>query len=114
MFLRYVQQLANMISCISSLGFYLRFAVMIYSIIFHKRHMRASSPDFFGSPVMQTGFWDLRNGGDTSPENFHAGQVRLKGPDEKHICDELEEFAEAMMKDSQDAQKRVMIEINRV
>jgi hypothetical protein len=40
--------------------------------------------------------------------------VRLKGPGEKHICDELEEFAEAMMKDSQDAQKRVMIEINRV
>ena len=109
MFLWYV----NLTLSIPSLGLYLWFVVVIYSIIFHKVHMRASSPDFFCSPIMQTGFWDLRNGGDTSSENFHAGQVRLKGPGEKHICDELEEFAETMMKDRQDAQKTAMIEINR-
>jgi hypothetical protein len=75
--------------------------------------MRASSPDFFVAPVMQTGFWDLRHGGDTSEENFRAGQVRLYGPNEKQICDELEDFVEAVMKDSQDALRKVMIEINR-
>ncbi|CEJ54056.1 hypothetical protein PMG11_00381 [Penicillium brasilianum] len=89
------------------------FYVMTHSVLFHKRHMRASSPDFFVAPIMQTGFWDLRNGGDTSEENFRAGQVRLYGPNEKQICDELEDFVEAMMKDSQDALKKVMIEINR-
>jgi hypothetical protein len=91
---------------------YLRFVVMTSSILFYKRHMRASSPDFFVAPVFQTGFWDLRNGGDTTAENFQAGQVRMYGRGEKQLCDELEDFVEALMKDSQDAQRKVMTEIN--
>lgn len=87
---------------------------MTSSILFYKRHMRATSPDFFVAPIMQSGFWDLRNGGDTTEENFQAGQVRMNGPSEKQLCDELEDFVEALMEDSKDAQKKVMAEINRM
>jgi hypothetical protein len=93
---------------------YLRFVVMTSSILFYKRHMRASSPDFFVAPVFQSGFWDLRNGGGTTAENFQTGQVRMYGRGEKQLCDELEDFVEAMMNDSQDAQRKVMTGINQM
>lgn len=93
---------------------YLRLIVMTSSILFYKHHMRASSPDFFKAPVCQAGFWDLRNGGDTTAENFQTGQVRMNGRGEKQLCDELEDFVEAMMNDSQDAQRKFMTGINQM
>ncbi|OKP12489.1 hypothetical protein PENSUB_1855 [Penicillium subrubescens] len=90
------------------------FFVMTSSILFYKHHMRASSPDFFKAPIFQTGFWDLRNGGDTTAENFQTGQVRMNGQGEKQLCDELEDFVETMMDDSQDAQRKFMTGINQM
>ncbi|KAJ5157043.1 uncharacterized protein N7482_008143 [Penicillium canariense] len=90
------------------------YGVMSSSILFYKRHMRASSPDFFVSPVFQTGFWDLRNGGGTTAENFQAGQVRMYGPGEKYLCDELEVFVEALMEESKEAQKGFMMEASSI
>jgi hypothetical protein len=93
---------------------YSRFIVMTSSILFYKSHMRASSPDFFKAPVFQTGFWDLRDGGDTTAENFQTGQVRMNGRGEKELCDKLEDFVESVMHDSQDAQRKFMTGINQM
>lgn len=87
---------------------------MTSSILFYKSHMRASSPDFFKAPVFQTGFWDLRDGGDTTAENFQTGQVRMNGRGEKELCDKLEDFVESVMHDSQDAQRKFMTGINQM
>ena len=87
---------------------------MMHSILFYKRHMRSSKSKLFSAPMFQTGFWDLRNGGDMTEEKFQTGQVRMNGPGEAQLCDELEELAESLMEESKDAQKKVMVEINRV
>ncbi|KXG45973.1 uncharacterized protein PGRI_048290 [Penicillium griseofulvum] len=81
--------------------------VMTSSILFYKEHFRKDAPDFFTDPSVQAGFWDLKNGAPT-PDNFHAGQVRIHGPKAKRICDELEEIAENCKRDTKDAQKRFL------
>jgi hypothetical protein len=80
---------------------------MTSSILFYKEHFRKDAPDFFTDPSVQAGFWDLKNGPPT-PDNFHAGQVRIHGPKAKRICDELEEIAENCKRDTKDAQKRFL------
>lgn len=47
-------------------------------------------------------------------EKFQTGQVRMNGPGETQLCDELEDLVESLMEESKDAQKKVMVEINRV
>ena len=47
-------------------------------------------------------------------ERFQTGQVRMNGPGETQLCDELEDLVESLMEESKDAQKKVMVEINQV
>lgn len=87
---------------------------MFSSVIFYKKHLRQSDPEFFTTPTFQAGVWDLRNGGTETVENFQSGQVRMLCGNEKQVCEELEELAETIIENSRDEQKRFLGEVSRV
>jgi hypothetical protein len=83
---------------------------MTSSVLFYKEHFRKKGRGLFVDPVIQAGFWDLRNDSAT-PENYQAGQVKIHGNKAKQICDELEDFVEGLKGNTDDAQKRFLKEI---
>lgn len=88
--------------------------VMLASVLFHKEHFRKKDPEFFSKPTLQTGFWDLRNGGTETAENFLAGQVRMHTGNDKKTCEELEKLVEIIIDGSRDEQRRFLSEVCRV
>lgn len=84
--------------------------VMLASVLFHKKHLRQKDPEFFSTPILQAGFWDLRDGGTETAENFVAGQVRMHTGNNKRTCEELEELVEMIIEGSRDEQRRFLIE----
>ncbi|KAJ5825999.1 hypothetical protein N7474_003137 [Penicillium riverlandense] len=88
--------------------------VVLSAVLFHKKHFRRADPKFFTIPMFVAGFWDLRNGGTETPDNFRAGQVRMHTSDDKKTCEELEELVETIIEGTRDAQKRFLCEVGRV
>ena len=84
---------------------------MASSVLFFKEHFRDTDPDFFSFPTVQVGFWDLRDGGMATADNFKTGQIRIRGLNEKLICDELEEFVEKFLEERQGKQRKFLTEI---
>lgn len=88
--------------------------VVLSSVLFYKEHFREQDPDFWTVPTLQTGFWDLRNGGTETADNFMAGQVRMQTENDKKTCEELEELVERIIGGTRDAQKCFLSEVSRV
>lgn len=88
--------------------------VVLSSVLSYKKRFRQANPTFFTVPTFYAGFWDLRNGGTETPDNFRAGQVRMHTSDDMKTCAELEELVETMIEGTRDAQKRFLCEVNRI
>lgn len=88
--------------------------VLLSSVLFYKTHFRQKDPKFWTVPMLQTGFWDLRNGGRETEGNFVAGQVKMHTGNDKKTCEELEELVEVIIEGSRDAQRRFLSELSRI